>query len=141
MKELKYLSLFLFAVVLSLGFVSCGDDDDDVSKSELVGKWECIKNVGYERYESHPDWNDEWDNNGEGVTIKLNEDGTYSFMGESGTWKLDGKKLMLTTEGETQTATILEMSSSKIVLEASESGTDEDGKYEFYSKMTFKKIS
>ena len=39
MKTMKYLSMLLMVLAMSVCMVSCGDDDDDNSSSSIVGTW------------------------------------------------------------------------------------------------------
>lgn len=138
MKNLKYLSLLLLAV-LSIAFVSC-KDDDDVNKNDLVGTWQSTWNKGYERYADHPDWNDEWDEayTDDSVTFNSDQTGTDG-EGFSFTWNLDGDQLTLKFAKESQTAKVAKLNSSELVIEFFEEGTDEDGPYEYFDQTTFKK--
>ena len=64
MKNFKFLFLIVLAVICSVGFVACGDDDEPET-NKLVGKWECL----YDAY------GDPWD---EPLYFVFNDDGTGS---------------------------------------------------------------
>lgn len=56
MKKFKFLMLALIAVLATVSFTSCGDDDKDepISGNNIVGKWLCYKSVEYgETYDSN----------------------------------------------------------------------------------------
>lgn len=137
MKNLKYLSLLLLAV-LSIAFASC-KDDDDVNKNDLVGTWQSTWNKGYERYADHPDWNDEWDEAYTEETITFNSDQTGTDGKDSFTWNLDGDQLTIKSGKESGTVKVSKLNSSELVIESFEEGTDEDGPYEYFDQITFKK--
>lgn len=137
MKNLKFLSFMLFAI-MSVSLISCGDDDDEIGgRDTLVGKWQCTWSEGYEKYAEHYDeWNEEDD-----FVITFNEDGTVISDGETGKWKLEGDKLTITyiyddEFEESEICTVLKLTDSELVLESSEKDSD----YEYYEKSTFKKI-
>ena len=76
MKNLKFLSFMLFAI-MSVSLISCGDDDEIGGRDTLVGKWQCTWSEGYEKYANNPEYNDEWNEEGD-FTVTFNEDGTAS---------------------------------------------------------------
>lgn len=81
------MAMLLFAVV---GFTSCSDDDEQLSEEAqlLVGTWES-------RYEVLVF-------NADG-TGRIEEDGDYRY---TFTWRLEGDRLALTGNGETEYYTI-----------------------------------
>lgn len=142
MRNFKFLSLLMF-VVLSVGFTACGDDDDDeISADNLVGTWELYWSAGYEKYNGEEDRWDEAVDESDKFRMTFNSDGTgvEDDDNQSFNWKLDGKKLTITGGGESQTVTLVKMSSSELVVESSEKGTDNGKPYEFYDKLTFKRV-
>lgn len=130
-------------VILSVGFTACGDDDDDdgVSADKLVGTWELYWNAGYQKSNGEEDRWDEAVTEADKEKITFKADGTgVNDDNESCTWKLDGKKLTITSGGESETVTLLKLNSAELIVEYFEKGTDEDGTYEYYDKFTYKKI-
>jgi len=93
MKNLKFLSFMLFAI-MSVSLISCGDDDEIGGRDTLVGKWQCTWSEGYEKYANNPEYNDEWNEEGD-FTVTFNEDGTVVADGDTGKWKLEGDKLTI----------------------------------------------
>lgn len=142
MKNLKFLSFMLFAI-LSVGFISCGDDDDEIGgKDTLVGTWQCTWSEGYEKYLHNSDNDDEW-NGAEDFTTTFKADGTVTADGDTGKWKLEGNKLTMTftygndeTESDVQVFTVLKLTDSEMIIESYEKNDE----YEYYDKSTFKKI-
>ena len=112
MKNLKFLSFMLFAI-MSVSLISCGDDDEIGGRDTLVGKWQCTWSEGYEKYANNPEYNDEWNEEGD-FTVTFNEDGTVVADGD----------------------TVLKLTDSELILESSEKDSD----YEYYDKSTFQKI-
>lgn len=116
----------LFAILSMIAwcasFMSCGSDDDDVKKGDktsnlLIGTWEVV-------YES--DDNDFI----ETLTIRFNPDNTYlSIVGDNhsttigetkGTYTYDpeiNKLSFIYKDGDSDSATIVEISDTKLVLE------------------------
>lgn len=148
MKQLKYVSLFLLAVVLSASFTSCSDDEKVIERAELVGEWQCIIDEGYEKHTTRPQYDDEW-NERDPVEIdekiEFKADGTMIFNDISRhTWSLKEDILVMVYKEGTSTETIeskvLKLTSKELILERYETSTDEDGgKNTFWNKMTFKK--
>lgn len=138
MKTLRYFSFFLFALVLGAGVASCSDDES-IDSSALVGRWEAIWIEGHEYYFDNPEYNEEWNEACSGDIIELKSDGTgYSADNDVFHWKLEGNKLKVSFGGEYygDMATVLKVTSSELVLEYYE----KDEEYEYYEKMTCKKI-
>lgn len=44
---LNWMTILMVAIV-SVGFVSCGDDDDEKTSSSIVGTWKCEYSDGYD---------------------------------------------------------------------------------------------
>lgn len=138
MKNLKFLSFVLFAV-MSVSLFSCGDDDEEIGdRNTLIGTWQCTWSEGYYRDVNHPADNEDW-NEEEDFTVTFNADGTYSGDGDAGKWKLEGNKLsMLDNKSESwDVSTVLKLTDSELIMEIYEK--DDDGS-EYYDKYTFKKI-
>lgn len=148
MKNLKFL-LFIVFSILCVGFTACGDEKEDlggveeevVDKDSLIGTWQCVGAVGYEKYTYNPEYSTEWDKVPE-LTVTLQEDGTIVANENSGKWKLKGYQLTTTfvyreiLVVDERTFTILELSGSELIIERSKKGVD----YDYYDKLTFKKI-
>lgn len=136
-------------VVLSVGFAACGDDDDDdddggsVTASALIGTWETYWMTGYEKVPGREEL--KWDEavpESEKDRITFNADGTSLDGTYPQTWKLNGNKLTITdTDGtDSETFTVLKLTSTELVIEMYDEETIEGSRYEYYDKFTFKKI-
>lgn len=114
--------------VLSVGFVSCSDDDDDEPdfSTSIVGTWE----EAYGKY----DWNfgdgkeqEEsalsdfffvFESDGTWYDYETGDNITESKQKYSGKWSIKGNVLTRTTnENETYTETIVELTSTKLVID------------------------
>ena len=49
MKTLRFIGVALLAVVLSVNFAACSDDDEDgssYSTNDVIGVWQCVSQTG-----------------------------------------------------------------------------------------------
>ena len=147
MKKSYFLVMTLLLMVVAVGLVSCGDDDEGgagVSPSALLGEWQSTYEYAYEvdegetiPLEDGPYTDDEW---------TFYEDGTmywydnYYGDGIHCDWRVDGNKLYLTDyeDGEpyTDEYVIESLSSDEMVV----SITERDGDYMLYDRITFRRI-
>lgn len=139
MKNLKFLSFVLFAV-MSVSLFSCGDDDEEIGdRNTLIGTWQCTWSEGFVREVNYPDENEDW-SKAEDYTVTFNADGTCRWSnGDTGKWKLEGNKLSTVDDDardEWYALTVLKLTDSELIIEDYEK--DEYGEY--YEKATFKKI-
>ena len=51
MKTLRLIGMAIVAIVMSVNFTSCSDDDDDIDIAQLEGTWGLVRDEGYEHYE------------------------------------------------------------------------------------------
>ena len=109
-------------LVLALCYTSCGsnDNDEEESKTSVIGVWECIsadygKLEEYSRNETRP-----------GDFFYINADNTYYFVGHnnrSGRWSLSGKDFVMKPDTNNFfpiTYTITQLTSSTLSLVLSE---------------------
>ncbi|PWM81799.1 lipocalin family protein [Bacteroides faecis] len=154
MKTLRIIGMAVIAVIMSVNFAACSDDDEDIDVAQLEGTWGLTNDEGYEIYEGERDsWNDQYDPSNptddcEKVVISKGADGIYSMVHyeyynnqwqQYGTEKftLDGNNLIPADgDAEVESVKLLVANGSQLVLEIK--GTDEDG--EFYNKMTYKRM-
>lgn len=134
MKIFKLLSVLLF-ITLSVGFVSCSNDDDPT----IVGKWELVKHE-YNKFVNGTsidevemgDGTESWNFNADGTGVV---NGTTSYS-----WTLEGTKLTIKYMDEnkekTETMEVQKLTNEELVLY----GTYKDGDDDFYDRYTFKKI-
>lgn len=128
-------------VALSVGFASCGDDDEngEVTETGLVGTWESTHSEGWYKDSADPEENGEWNEPTTGdeisrVTFKA--DGTGGDE-DSFTWTLKGG--VLTTiydDGESISGKVLKLTDKELVTEH----TIKEGTSTAYTKDTFKRI-
>ena len=126
-------SLLLLLAVSAFSFVACDDDDDNQSSEELLTSASCWSPVKDELFNpATSQWEDQGvDDCTKDDCTKLNSDKTVTFdegatkcdpndpQSSTGTWSVsaDGKTLTVTVDGETTSGTIVELSSTKLVLE------------------------
>ncbi len=149
MKQVKYVSLFLLAMVLAVGFASCSDDEEEIQSNELPGLWQCVVEEGYIKYESRPDWDKTWkdvDPTEIDLTYEFKSDGTgvlrYTNVPAYCDWALEDRKLILTNinGSVTNEFKVLKLTSNELIIELFENDTYENGKCEYYRKLTFQKV-
>lgn len=137
MKNLKFLSFVLFAV-LSVSLISCGDDDEIGGKDTLIGTWQCTWTEGYDKDLNYPKDDEVWNQAGD-FTATFKEDGTAVINEDFSKWKLEGDKLSIADDDgkdEWDVYTVLKLTDSELVIEILE----KDSHYEYYEKITFKKL-
>lgn len=110
----KHLFVMMSMLSMTLAFVGCSDDDNDVSSSSIVGTWS---------YEEE-DYYEEITFKANGIMIVESEEyynGEWESWTERGTYELDGDKLIANIDDEIAIVTVVSVTSSKLVLK------DEDG--------------
>ncbi len=134
---MRKLLLMLFAATL---FLSCSDDDNNYSASDLVGTWRVTNEQGYEKVNGVIQ--DQWDENyseNNGHRITFNENGLLSGWDEEGDrWALSGDKIVITYayDGATEEWKIVTLTSTTLITEFAENiGNDSE-----YNKVTFVKV-
>ena len=53
MKTLRFIGMAIVAIIMSVNFVACSDDDDEITSDNLVGRWVMIHQQGYEKYDDN----------------------------------------------------------------------------------------
>lgn len=139
---------------MTFSFSACSDDDDDSvgSTSDLVGTWEIVS-YSYQ-WKEDGEVVDEGTSNDHDSRIVFNENGTCKdaefYSGEwhwnnEGTWNYKNGKLTIksTYEGETEitTATVKELTQSKLVVEAVDKYTEDGTVYEDWTLQEYRKVS
>lgn len=158
MKTLRFIGLAIIAIVMSVNFSACGDDDDEGIESPdyLIGVWQGTVASGWET-----DDGEKFNYSGEDLSdarVTFKEDGTWVeeyrnnndspwYEDESGTWKLEGQKLIRTVNSmggalmEEDWASfyenVLSLTKNKLVME--QYGKEDDGD-EMYIKLEFARI-
>ena len=134
-KNFYYLSLLLGLVLGMTMFTACGGDDDDdngggasgtYSESSVIGVWEGPVHIKGQNV--HPggkiDYIDEDIPANEFERVEVKADHTYigytqkkgSYVtDETGTWKLEGNKFIVTDDHETKVLTIVRLNNNTFV--------------------------
>lgn len=58
MKTLRFIGMAVVAIIMSVNFIACSDDDDDIDVSQLEGTWGLVRNVGWDESDGEKD---SWD--------------------------------------------------------------------------------
>ena len=148
MKILRLIGLTIVAIVMSVNFTACSDDDDDFNVSDLDGLWEGVTSEFEEKEngqvvdkdtESLDDQRIKF--NSDGTVISYYKSGSNWIVEDEGTWNVKDGKIYMRADGEEDVAKILELNSQILVVEISESGTEDGVSYSYYEKDTYKKIT
>lgn len=111
----KNLLLTLFALILSIVFISCSDDDTDNSESEITGKWQLISSTNPDLYEECDYKNWTW----------YKSDGSYEYYldcdnsVDKGTWKYKDGYISIIADifPIVMKAKIVSVTSDKLIVE------------------------
>lgn len=152
----KMLSIMMVAL-LSFGFVSCGDDDDEggsvsISESLLYGLWEGYSVTGTYQGKSFTQTFDPRDAD----RLEVKKDKTYNVytykddsnhpngewvIRETGTWELKGNKLVATEDNRKQhTIIIHKVTSDTFIYEPTERADDDEAPAGTTYKITYKRV-
>ena len=119
MKTLRFIGMAIVAIVMSVNFAACSDDDEDIDVSQLEGTWGLVRSAGWDLCSEETE-KYEWDctcdpynpNSGDDecykLVIKKLTDNTYSvvaycYYDDSSKWQMDGSSQTLTLNGNTLT--------------------------------------
>lgn len=116
--------LFVSVVLVGTSLISCSSDDNGGSSSDIVGKWYPEKVsytfMGENIEEPHeylcPSKKDYVDFKSNGTLFSVDYDENCEAYEFDGTWVKNGNELTVTGDGETDTMTIVTLTSSKLVL-------------------------
>ena len=152
MRTLRFIGMAIVAVIMSVDFAACSDDDEEESTpttENIVGQWVLTYEEGYEIEPEYPEENREWSHAPKDEceyfgNLTFRADGTYTEYDldnselDEGKWALSNKLLTLRPIDATYALdlNVLEISNSKLVLEYMEK--EDDGGVE-YAKMTYKR--
>lgn len=148
MRTLRLIGTTLLMVVLCLNFTACSDDDDDFNVSDLEGLWEGVTSE-FEEKENGQVVDKETESlddqrikfNSDGTVISYYKSGSNWIVEDEGTWSVKDGKIYMRVDGEEDVVKILELNSQMLVVEISESGTEDGVSYSYYEKDTYKKIT
>lgn len=153
MKTLRFIGMAIIAVIMSVNFAACSDDDEEDNKpnsEKIVGQWILTYEEGYITDPTYPEDNQEWSHAPKDEieylgNLTFRADGTFveSDLDNSelwsGKWKLSNNLLTLTGGDEVEDTSelkVLEVSANKLVLEYYLRDTEDRVEY---SKTTYKK--
>ena len=119
MKTLRFIGMAVVAIIMSVNFAACSDDDDDIDGSQLEGTWGLVRSAGWDLCSEETE-KYEWDctcdpynpNSSDDecykLVIKKLTDNTYSvvaycYYDNSSKWQMDGSSQTLTLNGNTLT--------------------------------------
>lgn len=152
MKTLRFIGMAIIAVIMSVNFMACSDDDEDTppTSENIAGQWTLVYEEVWEKFVNHPEENYEWA--GKPMEecyffghLTLRAEGTFteyemdnSTLG-TGEWELKNQAITLIYDGDEEypiTLKVLELTSNKLVLEYYDKQDDGD---EEYCKMTYQR--
>lgn len=155
MRTLRIIGMAIVAIVMSVNFAACNDDDDDIDVNQLEGTWGLTHAEGYYYEEGEKEsWDNPYDpenptSDCEKVVISKGADGVYTMVHyeyynsqwhpyETEKFTLDGNSLIPVEEDDAEVSSVkvLVANSTQLVIEIK--GVDEDG--DFYDKMTYKRM-
>lgn len=129
---MKKFLIFCFVAVAAT-FVSCSKDDDtvNVSKSNLVGRWEIYKTVEIGDGETYVDeefgeeygWHEIYEFRDDNTGVKIDMDyygGNWHTEEHSFTYSINGNKISMSEGGSTLEVTVEKLTSTEVVFMAKE---------------------
>lgn len=153
MKRNNFLWLISILMLFPFSLVSCSDDDDEGSvgsTSELIGTWESVSRTY--QWKEDGEIIDEGVENDSDIRVIFNEDGTCRMAEyyngtwhweDGGVWSYKNGKITIIGSGgdERESATVKELTSSKLVLEFHDKYMEDGISYEDYGLVEYRKIS
>ena len=148
MRTLRLIVLAIVAIVMSVNFTACSDDDDDFNISDLEGLWEGVTSEFEEKENGQVV--DKDTESLDDQRIRFKSDGTITsyyksgsnwIVEDEGTWSVKNGKIYMRADGEEDVAKILELNPQTLVIEISESGVEDGISYSYNEKDTYKKIT
>lgn len=112
MKTLRFIGMAVVAIIMSLNFAACGDDEEEIDVNQLEGTWGLVRSEGWELCSEETE-KDEWnessdpfnpDRDCEKIVIKKLTDNNYSVMGfnySGSQWNKYGNSQNVTLNGHT----------------------------------------
>lgn len=153
MKTLRLIGMAIVAIIMSVNFAACGDDDDEEDNrplaEKLIGHWVLTYEEGFIKDSEYPDDDEAWSHAPKDEceyfgNFTFRADGTYSEYDLDGTsnpqsiekWSVNGNVItLIEDEHEQYDLKVLEITSDKLVLEH----YFKDEGYEVRAKMTYKR--
>lgn len=149
MKTLRLIGMAIVAIVMSVNFAACGDDDDDVNTADLIGLWEGVSSDSVEKENGQIVDTDTEDLSD--LRMRFNSDGTLvGYEKVNGVWieedyvatwtYKDGKLYGTSEDAENVIGNVIEVNSERLVIGISETATEDGIKYEYQETSTYKKV-
>lgn len=153
MKTLRLIGMAIVAIMMSVNFAACGDDDEEEDNrplaEKLIGHWVLTYEEGFIKDSEYPDEDEAWSHAPKDEceyfgNFTFRADGTYSEYDLDGTsnpqsiekWSVNGDVItLIEDEHEQYDLKVLEITSDKLVLEH----YFKDESYEVRAKMTYKR--
>lgn len=144
----------LGCLFLALTFTSCSDDEVGSANTLVGGGWQSYSEEGWEKEDGVKV--DEWkyfsEEEEEYEILYFFEDGTYKlryndygrWYEEYGTWSVQGKRLILLENGETEDEgeTIIKtLNSTTLVVEHTDKYEEDGVSYEEFNRLTYHRVS
>ncbi|MBD3592301.1 lipocalin family protein [Bacteroides sp. GM023] len=150
MKTLRIIGMAVIAVIMSVNFAACGDDDDDFDTADLIGLWEGVSSDSVEKENGQIVDTDTEDLSD--VRMRFNSDGTLvGYEKVNGVWVeedyvatwtyKDGKLYATSEDAENVIGNVIEVNSERLVIGISETATEDGIKYEYQETSTYKKVT
>ena len=154
MKTLRLIGMAIVAIIMSVNFAACGDDDDEEDNrplaEKLIGHWVLTYEEGFIKDSEYPDEDEAWSHAPKDECeyfghFTFRADGTYSQYDLDGTsnpqsiekWSVNGDVItLIEDEHEQYDLKVLEITSDKLVLEH----YFKDESYEVRAKMTYIRV-
>ena len=152
MKTLRLIGMAIVAIMMSVNFAACSDDDEEDNRplaEKLIGHWVLTYEEGFIKDSEYPDDDEAWSHAPKDEceyfgNFTFRADGTYSEYDLDGTsnpqsiekWSVNGDVItLIEDEHEQYDLKVLEITSDKLVLEH----YFKDESYEVRAKMTYKR--
>lgn len=122
MRTLRLIVLAIVAIVMSVNFTACSDDDDDFNISDLEGLWEGVTSEFEEKENGQVV--DKDTESLDDQRIRFKSDGTITsyyksgsnwIVEDEGTWSVKNGKIYMRADGEEDVAKILELNPQTLV--------------------------
>ena len=123
-RTLKFLAM-LTCVVAIASLSACSKDNEDL----IVGKWKLIAQSA-----DNVNWQEET-NDYIIITYDFRSDGTFTCVGLSGTYSIDGSTLIMDAIGYPVTLKIISITDSELIWEDTSTDENSDHRYQKLIKI------
>lgn len=149
MKKFAWLILLIFCPLV---FSACSDDDDDEpgDNSQLIGTWQSVSIVDWEKCEGVFIYGSDAEESSTTRRYVFRADGTVTtlYLEYGDNWENDGTAnysysngtLKIYSGGYSESYKVLTLNESQLVIEGHTTYTEDGKNYEAYVKRTLRKI-